>query len=111
MHVYHHFPEATAERLCRIEEMLGFILSKLENIMPDIADLETALSAIDAKVTTVKADVDELLAKLASIPLPGLTSEQQAAIDAAVAHANGIAASLGSIDASVHPVPGSGPHP
>jgi hypothetical protein len=93
-----------AERLCRVETMLGTIIRNQEKIMSDIADLEAALTAIDAKVVTVKADVDELLAKLAAIPTPGLTPEQQAAIDAAVAHANGIAASLGAIDATVHPV-------
>jgi hypothetical protein len=105
IHIQHfHYPDkGTAERLCRIEKLLDTIISNQETIMADIADFETALSAIDAKVVTVKADVDELLAKLAAIPTPGLTPEQQAAIDAAVAHANGIAASLGAIDATVHP--------
>lgn len=91
--------------------MLGTILEKQEMIMAEIADFETALAAIDAKVSTVKDDVAELLAKLAAIPTPGLTPEQQAAIDAAVAHANGIAASLGAIDATVHPAPAPTPAP
>lgn len=103
IHIHLHPDKETAERLCRIETVLGTIILNQESTMADISDFETALSAIDAKVTTVKADVDELLAKLAAIPLPGLTPEQQAAVDSAVAHANSIAASLGSIDTAVHP--------
>lgn len=103
LHIHCHSDKETAERLCRIEEMLGTINTKLEAIMADIADFEATLVVIDGKVTAVKADVDELIAKLAAIPLPGLTPDQQTAVDAAVAHANAIAASLGAIDATVHP--------
>lgn len=105
MHVYHHFPEAYAERLCRIEEMLGLTLSKLETIMASLTDIEPALAAIDEKVSLVKIDVDKMIALLSAIPQPGLTPEQQAAIDGAVAHATAIAASLGAIDAAAHATP------
>lgn len=68
--------------------------------MADISDIKPALDAIDAQVTKVKTDVDTLVAKLGAVPTGGLTPAQQAAIDDAVAHANGIAASLGAIDAA-----------
>ena len=74
-------------------------------IMSTFDDLKAALDGISAKVTTVKADVDSLLAKLAAIPPAGMTPEQQAALDAAVQQASGISTSLGAIDAEVNPPP------
>lgn len=81
-------------------------LDLLENrLMASISDFETALAAIDEKVGVVKTDVETLIAKLAAIPPGGLTPEQQAAIDAAVQHAQNIATSLGAIDTEVNPSP------
>jgi hypothetical protein len=92
-----------------LREMCIITLLKMDQLMSTQADLEAALSVIDGKVTAVKADVDGLLAKLAAIPTPGMTPEQQAALDAAVVHANAIAASLGAIDTTVNPPAAAAP--
>lgn len=78
--------------------------------MSTLDDLSTQLNAIAVEVTTVKGDVDTLLAKLAAIPPAGLTAAQQAALDAAVATAKNIAMSLSAIDLETHP-PVAGPVP
>lgn len=73
--------------------------------MSTFDDLKKALDSIATDVTTVKLDVEGLLAKLAAIPTAGMTADQQAALDAAVTQAQGIATSLAGIDAEVNPVP------
>jgi len=89
----------TAERLCRIEEKLGTILSKLETFKMSFEDLKAAQDATDAKIDAVKADIVLLMEKLAAIPVPGMTPEQEAMLADAVAHANAINEKLGAIDA------------
>lgn len=100
IHIHTHPDEETAERLRRIDQRLGAIENNTETMMADIADIKPALDAIDVQVAKVKTDVDTLIAKLGAVPTAGLTPEQQAAIDDAVAHANGIATALGAIDAA-----------
>ena len=67
-----------ADRLCRIEEMLGTILSNQETFKVSFEDLKVALVAADAKADAIKADVEALMAKLAEIPVGGMTPEQEA---------------------------------
>src|SRR2546426_5372185 len=67
-------------------------------IMATLDELTAVLLVIGTEVDKVSADTDNLLAQLAAIPAGGLTAEQQAAIDAAVASATGIATRLKAID-------------
>ena len=83
--------------------MLGIVLDNQETIMSTIADLTATLDSIGAKVTTVKTDVETLLAKLAAVPTAGLTPEQQTALDAAVVQAQGISDSLTAVDKEANP--------
>lgn len=46
--------------------MLAIVIGNQEDIMSTIADLTSTLDSIGAKVTTVKTDVETLLAKLGS---------------------------------------------
>jgi hypothetical protein len=104
-HHYHHPDKDTAERLCRIEEMLGVILTTQESIMTQLEDIQAGLGVIDTKVATVKADVDALLVKVSTIPTPGMTPEQIAALSDIASHVQSISNSLGAIDAEVNPPP------
>ena len=79
-----------------------------KRIMSTLADVQAAQAATDAKIATVKADVEALLAKVAAIPPAGLTPEQQAAIDDITAHATKINDSLGAVDGEVNPAPAAG---
>lgn len=104
---WHHYFSPLNEVLERqeaLEKKMDLVIQILEKIMSTIDDFETALASIDTQVAKISTDVDTLLAKLAAIPTGGLTPEQQAAIDAAVVHAQGIATSLGAIDTKVNPV-------
>jgi hypothetical protein len=89
----------TAERLCRIETMLGSIISNQETFKMSFEDLKAAQAETDAKVEAVAADIAVLMEKLAAIPVPGMTPEQEAALADAVAHAKAINDRLGAIDA------------
>ena len=89
----------TAERLCRMETTLGSILEKLETLQMSFEDLKAAQAETDAKVEAVAADIKVLMDKLAAIPVPGMTPEQEAALADAVAHAKAINDRLGAIDA------------
>lgn len=100
---YHHPDEETAERLYRIDSMLGTILENQGILMSSFDDLAAAQSVTDAKVAAVKSDVEKLLGLLAAIPPAGMTPEQQAALDAAVVHAGAINDSLSAVDAEVNP--------
>jgi hypothetical protein len=92
-----------------INGRLSAIEAKQDKIMSTLDDFKTILGEIAADVTTVKADVDGLLAKIAAIPPAGLTPEQQAAIDAAVTQGQSIKASLDAIHAEVNPAPAPSP--
>jgi hypothetical protein len=80
----------------RIERKLDFLMSSFD-------DLKAAQAETDAKIATVKTDLETLIAKLAAIPPAGLTPEQQTALDDAVAHAGAINASLAAVDAEANP--------
>lgn len=96
----YQYPDGdTAERLRRIETMLGTILENQVEIMATIEELETVLADTDVRVANIAADVDKLLTMLAAVPVPGMTPEQQTALDAAVAHATAIRDSLAIVDA------------
>ena len=88
-----------SEHLHRIDQTLGIILATLETILMSFDELKAAQDATDAKIDSVKADIESLMAKLAAIPLPGMTPEQEAALADAVAHAQAINDKLGAIDA------------
>ena len=96
---FYYCDRDTAERLCRIEEMLGSILSNQETFKMSFEDLKAAQAETDAKVEAVAADITVLMEKLAAIPVPGMTPEQEAALADAVAHAKAINDRLGAIDA------------
>jgi hypothetical protein len=97
---HYHFPDNdTAERLRRIEHYLGLILKAQETLLMSFEDLKAAQDATDAKIDSVKADIETLMSKLAAIPVPGMTPEQEAALADAVAHAQAINDKLGAIDA------------
>lgn len=89
----------TAERLCRIETKLGFILRKLETFSMSFEDLKAALDSAAAKSDAIKADVEALMAKIAAIPVAGMTPEQEAALADATAAAQALSEKLGAIDA------------
>jgi hypothetical protein len=99
IHIHNHPDKETAERLCRIEEMLGEIAENLESIMASFEELKAAQDETIVKIAAVKADVEKLMALLAAIPIPGMTPEQQAALDAAVTHATAINDALAAVDA------------
>jgi len=84
-----------------INRKMDLILNNQEKIMATLEELNSALAAISTEVDKVSADTDKLLAQLAAIPPGGLTPEQQAAIDSAVASATSIAARLKTIDDKV----------
>lgn len=96
-----HTPDkATAERLRRIENMLGVILQNQEEIMATFEELEAAQADTDVKISNLKADIQVLLVKLADIPVAGMTAEQQAKLDGAVTHAQAINDALSAVDAA-----------
>lgn len=83
----------------RVESKLNQLIELQELILMSFEDLKAAQDETDAKIAAVKADVEELLAKLANVPQPGLTPEQEAALADAVAHAKAINDSLAAVDA------------
>jgi IPT/TIG domain len=103
LHIYHHWSD-TPQWAISIDRKLELIIKQQEDIMSSFDDLATQLNAISVEVTTIKGDVDTLLAKLAAIPPAGLTTQQQAALNAAVATATNIGKSLSAIDLETHPV-------
>lgn len=100
-HDHFHHDERTAEEVRHVNRRLGAVLKTLEKMMATLDELNAALGAISAEVDKVSADTDNLLAQLAAIPPGGLTPEQQAAIDSAVASATSIADRLKAIDDKV----------
>lgn len=99
--VYHHSVEARCEVMRRLDSLDNKIDLVKETIMATLEELNSAFAAISSAVDKVSADTDNLLAQLASIPPGGLTPEQQAAIDSAVASATAIADRLKAIDDKV----------
>ena len=96
---FYYFDKELSERLDRIEKKLGTILENQETFKMSFEDLKAAQAETDAKVEAVAADIQVLMDKLAAIPTPGMTPEQEAALADAVAHAKAINDRLGAIDA------------
>lgn len=85
----------------QIIDRVDLVLTKLETIMATLDELTGVLAEIGTEVDKVSADTDKLLADLAAIPTPGMTPEQQAAIDSAVASATNIRDRLKALDDKV----------
>ena len=62
-------------------------------------DLKAALDSAAAKSDAIKADVEALMAKIAAVPVAGMTPEQEAALAEATAAAQALSDKLGAIDA------------
>ncbi len=92
-HIKRIFRSPLISILLQLKHGIDKIMSTLEEIQADQAITKV-------KVSAVAADVAALLAKIASFPAPGLTAEQQAAIDAIDADAKAINDSLAAVDAS-----------
>jgi len=102
-HHYHHV-EARCEvmrRLDALEDKTDLILDQQVKIMATLEELTGVLADIGTEVDKVSADTDKLIADLAAIPTPGMTPEQQAAVDAAVASATSIRDRLKALDDKV----------
>jgi len=102
-HHYHHrhHIEARCEVMRRLDALEDKFDLFMETIMATLEELNAALSAISPLLEKISADTDNLLDQLANIPTGGLTPEQQAAIDSAVASATAIADRLKAIDDKV----------
>lgn len=83
----------------KLDKLTNKIRTGERRIMANFEDLKAAQDATDAKIAAVKADVERLMEALANVPPAGMTPEQQAALDAAVAHATSINDALGAVDA------------
>jgi uncharacterized coiled-coil protein SlyX len=100
VHVY--FDQREAPRWAQtLREMVSQVLANQETTMATLEELNAALGAISPLLEKISADTDNLLAQLANIPPGGLTPEQQAAIDSAVASATAISDRLKAIDDKV----------
>lgn len=96
---FYYFDKEASERLDRFEKMLGTIIANQETFKMSFEDLKAAQAETDAKIEAVAGDIKVLMDKLAAIPVPGMTPEQEAALADAVAHAKAINDRLGAIDA------------
>lgn len=85
----------------KVKKSLKRIETKVDAIMSTLEELTGLLGEIGTEVDKVSTDTDTLLAALAAIPPGGLTPEQQAAIDAAVAKATEIRDRLTALDSKV----------
>lgn len=99
IHHHHYHDKDDADRLCRIENQIGLILSNQETFKMSFEDLKAALDSAAAKSDAIKADVEALMAKIAAIPVAGMTPEQEAALAEAVSAAQSLNDKLGAIDA------------
>jgi uncharacterized coiled-coil protein SlyX len=99
--VFHHSVEARCEVMRRLDALDNKIDLSMETIMATLEELNATFATISSAVDKVSADTENLLAQLAAIPPGGLTPEQQAAIDQAVASATAIADRLKAIDDKV----------
>ena len=102
-HHHHHrsWDEEVPPWAADLMDKVGLILDRQDIIMATMEELNTALGMISSEVDKVSADTDNLLAQLANIPPGGMTPEQQAALDAAVATATAISDRLKAIDDKV----------
>lgn len=82
----------------KLDQLLQRQTQLENNIMASFDDLATRQAATDALIGKVATDVQTLTDMLAAIPPAGMTAEQQAALDAAVAHADTINAALSAVD-------------
>lgn len=102
LHVYLHLDQRQAPRWAQtLRTMVSQVLTNQEKIMATIEELGVVLAEIGEGVNKVSADTEKLLSDLAAIPTPGMTPEQQAAIDAAVASATSIRDRLKALDERV----------
>jgi uncharacterized coiled-coil protein SlyX len=102
VHVHINLDQREAPRWAKtLHDMVSHVLANQETMMSTLEELTTVLAEISTEVDKVSADTDNLLAQLAAIPPGGLTPEQQAALDAAVASATAISARLKAIDDKV----------
>lgn len=99
--MYHHSVEARCEVMRRLDALDNKIDLIMETVMATLEELNATFATISSAVDKISADTDNLLAQLASIPPGGLSPEQQAAIDSAVASATAIADRLKAIDEKV----------
>lgn len=75
IHHFHHPDEATAERLCEIERMLGIILEK---IMSANDDLKSAIADLASQLNDNHDEIEALLTKITT---PGTSdTDVQAAV-------------------------------
>ena len=113
---FYYFDRETSERLDRIEEKLGTIIENQETFKmsfdEDVAATKAAqdaanaaLDAANGKLDAIKTDIDGLMAKIAALPVAGMTPEQEQAVkdirDAAAAiaeKATGLATKAGAVD-------------
>lgn len=105
MRIDHYIHDSRSEKAPpwaeQVADQLGLALDKLETIMATVEELTGVIGEISTEVDKVSADTDSLLAKLSAIPTPGMTPEQQAAIDSAVASATSIRDRLKALDDKV----------
>lgn len=95
LHHFHHPDEETAERLCRIEGMLGVIIERQGDITIDTTKILAAATrattdsaALRALVKDVKASLEKSLEDLAAAVAandPAAMEKAQADIDSATA--------------------------
>ncbi len=101
--VFHHFlgSNEAPPWAAQLADQLGLALTKMEIMMSTLEELTGVLGEIGSDVDKVSADTEKLLADLAAIPTPGMTPEQQAAVDAAVVSATSIRDRLKALDEKV----------
>lgn len=105
IHHFHHPDEDTAERLERIEQMLGQILKGEGKIMASISDVNAAVAA----QTTVEQSVIALLNGISQQLKDAQASGDPAAIDQVVANINANTKALS--DAVAANTPAAAPAP
>lgn len=102
VHVHIHFDQREAPRWAKtLHDMVSQVLANQETMMSTLEELTGLIAEIGTEVGKVSADTDNLLDQLSKIPPGGLTPEQQAAIDSAVASATAIRDRLKAIDDKV----------
>ena len=74
-------------------------------IMHTLEEMKASLDDVKGRIGSVKGGVDALMAKLANMPKPGLTDEQQAIVDSSVEEATAISAAMAGIDDAINPKP------
>jgi uncharacterized coiled-coil protein SlyX len=87
----------------QLQSELRHLQQGINKIMATIEEINAKFTVADGKIDAVAADVKSLQDKIAAFPAPGLTPEQQAALDALSDHADAMTAKLAGIDESVNP--------